>query len=117
MTIAIDIDAAARPVSVRLAGELNIYHAAEAHRALLPLVCSGADTEADLSGLTEVDSAGMQVLLVAKREASRNGTPFRLANHSRAVLGVLDQLNLSATFGDPVVIPAAGAADGRRADA
>ena len=63
----------------------------------------GADVvEVDLSGVNEIDTAGLQLMLQLKRKC---GTRLRLVNHSPAVLQILDLSNLGAQFGDPVVIP------------
>lgn len=62
---------------------------------------SADDVEVDLSGVSEIDTAGLQIMLQLKRKC---GTRLRLINHSPAVLQILDLSNLGALFGDPVVI-------------
>lgn len=62
------------------------------------------EREINLSEVSEMDSAGLQILILAKREAERHGTSLRLNGHSRAVLDVLDMCNLASYFGDPVVL-------------
>jgi len=70
---------------------------------LAALPAGGADeVEVDLSGVNEIDTAGLQLMLQLKRKC---GTRLRLVNHSPAVLQILDLSNLGAQFGDPVVIP------------
>lgn len=87
-------------------GEMGIYGAAERTRDLLAQLAACAELELDLSGVEEMDSAGLQVLLVVKAEAQATGKPLRLLNHSRAVFEVLELLRMQDHFGDPVVIPA-----------
>jgi len=60
--------------------------------------------EVSLAGVSEMDTAGFQLLVLAKREAARLGRPMRLVEHSPATLEVMDLLNMAAYFGDPVVI-------------
>ena len=88
---------------VSIAGALTIYEAANAKTALLEALQASAELEIDLSRVTEVDTAGMQLLLMTKREAARAERKVRLA-HSAASLEALDRYNLGAYFGDPVVI-------------
>ncbi len=102
-------DRTARPdggCSVPLEGELTIYTAAELKAALLPRLAECDELELDLAGVGEMDSAGLQLLLVLKREAAAAGRRLRLAHHSQAVVEVLELLNMQGHFGDPVVIPA-----------
>ena len=91
---------------VPVEGEFTIYTALERKNALLEKLEGCAELELDLAGVGEIDTAGVQVLLVLKREAERQGRGLRLVNHSRAVFEVLDLLNLQAHFGDPMVISA-----------
>ncbi|TWC28177.1 anti-anti-sigma factor [Pseudomonas sp. SJZ079] len=84
--------------------EMTIYTAADLKSQLLPHLAQPADLEIDLSQVAELDSAGLQLLILAKREATRLGGALRLSRHSRAVLEVFDLCNLAAFFGDPLVI-------------
>ncbi len=95
----------ASATSLRIEGELTIYRAAELKHALLEPLAAGS-VELDLSAVTEIDSAGVQLLMLAKREASLHDCEFRLANHSAAVLEVFELLDLAGYFGDPIVMPA-----------
>jgi len=94
----------AAPV-LRVQGELNIYRAAELKEALLARLAPGTALQIDLSGVTELDTAGLQVLMLAKSTARALGGDMNLVAHSPAVVDVLELLNLSAWFGDQVVIP------------
>lgn len=91
--------------ALRIEGEMSIYRAAELKQALLAPLASGAALDVDLSGVTELDTAGLQVLLLAKKAAEARQCELRLAGHSPAVLEVFELLNLAAYFGDPLVIP------------
>jgi len=93
--------------ALRLAGELTIYHAAEIKQPLIARLQAGNELEIDLSGISEIDTAGCQLLMLAKKEADRTGTHLRLIFHSPAVLELMDLYNLAGFFGDPLVITAA----------
>jgi anti-anti-sigma factor len=89
-----------------LEGEMTIYTAMEQKSQLHEQLMECEELELNLSAVGEMDSAGLQVLLVMKREAEATGRQLRLINHSRAVYEVLELLNMQGHFGDPVVIPA-----------
>lgn len=86
-------------------GEMNIYRAVELKQALLAPIVPGATVEVDLSGVTDLDTAGLQVLMLAKKTAQALGGELRLVAHSPVVVDVLELLHLSAWFGDQLVIP------------
>lgn len=85
-------------------GEMSIYTAAELKAQLLPHLAQPGELEIVLTEVSEIDSAGLQLLILAKREAIRIGASLRLSQHSRAVLELFDLCNLAAFFGDPLVL-------------
>lgn len=88
-----------------VAGEFNIYHAAQLKDELQGLLDSHQQLEIDLGAVADFDSSGVQILLLLKREAQRKGRSLIFSNHAPAVREVLDLLNLVAELGDPMVIP------------
>ena len=51
-----------------------------------------------------MDTAGLQLLILAERESLKAGKRFSIVAHSESSLDVLDRYNLVSYFGDPVVI-------------
>lgn len=96
-------------------GELSIYTAMEQKEVLLQVLEQTAAVELDLSRLTLLDTAGLQLLLLAKQEAARLDKPFSIVGHSPAVREVLDICNLTGHFGDQVFIPSTANAAGEQA--
>ena len=98
--------------STRLAldGEMTIYNAVATKEKLLAALAAAQELELDLGQVAEIDTAGCQLLILAKREATRLGKSLHLVAHSAAVLDVLNFYNVAAFFGDPLVIPANEAA-------
>ena len=92
--------------SLRVEGEMTIYRAAELKQTLLTALDKPGTVEVDLSAVTELDTAGAQLLLLAKNTAHAKKRKLRLVAHSPAVLDVLDLLNLTSFFGDPLLIQA-----------
>jgi len=88
-----------------IAGEFNIYSAVQLKDELLGLLGSHKQLEIDLGAVEDFDSTGVQILLLLKREAQRQGRSLTFIQHSPAVREVLDLLNLVAELGDPMVIP------------
>lgn len=93
-----------------LAGELVIYHAHALQAALVEALDGAVALEVDLAQVSDIDSAGMQLLVAAKRQA---GAAVRLTGHSPAVIGLMETYDLAGWFGDALVLPGS-AATGRR---
>lgn len=85
-------------------GEMTIYNALELKDQLLAPFDQWAHIEIDLAGVSDIDAAGLQLLVMAKTEAVARGIDLRLVGHSPVVLEVLELCNLENFFGDPVVI-------------
>nr|WP_315397423.1 STAS domain-containing protein [uncultured Duganella sp.] len=96
-----DIDAVAR---IAIDGELTIYRAADIKITVLEALRKARVLEVDLAGVTELDTAGLQVLMLAKNTAAADGRELRLVNHSPAVVEIVEMLNLGAFFGDALLI-------------
>ncbi|GLH71724.1 hypothetical protein GETHLI_02260 [Geothrix limicola] len=91
-------------VLIKLVGALTIYTAVQARKEFSDALEVHAAPEVDLSGVDEIDTAGVQVLLWIKQEAALRGRSIPFAFHSPAVVEVLDLLNLAGTLGDPILI-------------
>ena len=89
-----------------LNGDLTIYHSVEIKKRLINAIRGGAVLELDLSQVGEMDTAGFQLLALAKRESLDLGHALRIIGHSPAVREVIEFFNMVAFFGDPLVIPA-----------
>ena len=89
---------------VRIKGELSIFTAATLRQQLLDALETQPEVEVDLSEVSEMDSAGMQLMVAAKREAANRNKPLRFTGHSAAVFDVLELCDLSGHLGDPLLI-------------
>jgi anti-sigma B factor antagonist len=85
-------------------GNMTIYEAAADKPALLEALAKAKDLEIDLSAVTEMDTAGLQLLVLVKRESLKTGKRLSLTGHSESSVDVLDRYGLAPYFGDPVVI-------------
>lgn len=91
---------------LQIDGDLTIYHGLELKNRLIEHLSANDEIEIDLGGVAEMDTAGAQLLLAAKREGVRLGKQVRFISHSPAVLDMIDLYHLAAQFGDPLVISA-----------
>ncbi len=89
-----------------VSNDLTIYHALELKPTLLDALATTQELELNLSQVSEMDTAGLQLLILLKKEAQRAGKCVRIVAHSQAVSSVIDFCNMAAEFGDPLVIPA-----------
>ena len=91
---------------ITVEGDLGSYHSAEIKQRLIEEVRAHPVLELDLSHVGEIDTAGFQLLALAKRESQRLGSVMRIVGHSTAVREAIEFFNMVAFFGDPLVIPA-----------
>jgi len=94
------------PTRLALGQELTIYHAMELKQQLIEALDKADALELDLAQVTEMDTAGLQLLMLAKREAGRLDKQLAIVAHSPVVRQTLDFCNLAGFFGDPVIITA-----------
>ncbi len=91
---------------LRASGEMTIYRAADLKPKLLRALSESDAIDLDLSGVSELDTTGVQLLMLLKQEAVAAGKALALSGHSPAVLEVFELLNLGGWFGDPQILPA-----------
>jgi anti-sigma B factor antagonist len=89
---------------VALTGDVDIY-AAEALKAqLLDQLQRALVLELDLAEVSLIDTAGMQILVLLKRIAERDGRVLKLSQHSATAAEAIHFLGLAPFFGDPLPI-------------
>lgn len=87
-------------VHIAIQGEMTIYTAMAQKNKLVEYLKPDIELHLDLSAVSEIDSAGLQLLLWLKQEVAE----LNLIQHSRAVVDVFELLNLASHFGDPIVL-------------
>ena len=89
-----------------LDGEVTVQVAADLKpRILAALDTAGGEIEVELSAVSELDTAGLQLLLMLKQQAGRQGRPLRLVDPSLAVQEVLALTRLDLRL-EPITAPA-----------
>jgi anti-anti-sigma factor len=91
--------------ALRIDGELTIYTAEAVRERLLGALQDQPAVEIDLAGVTEFDTAGLQVLMAARSQALKAGAELRLQGASPAVRDLLDLYDLNRWFLDPPAWP------------
>ena len=86
---------------MRIEGELNIYSVKDICEQLLDLLTQIDDVEVDLGGVTDIDTAGIQLMLLAKRFPKKS---VRFVGHSAVVLRLVDLANIGQLLGDPLML-------------
>jgi anti-sigma B factor antagonist len=92
------ISTAEKILHIAMEGELTIYNAAELRShgmAILARACPGMDVRFDLAGVSEIDSAGVQLLVLLTRELQNLGLFVKVTAASRAVEETFDFVGLS----------------------
>lgn len=83
---------------LRVEGELTIASVRRQAPDLLAAVAPASRIELDLAGVTHLDGAGLQLLLLLAREATRRAGSLRVADASPAVFETLALARLDAAL-------------------
>ena len=86
--VAIGVDA------VHVCGEMTIYAAAQLNKELPAAVRTSQSRHIDLSGVSELDTTGLQILLMIRRDSLAASEPVSLVNASTAVLDCMKLLRI-----------------------
>lgn len=80
--------------------EVTVAHAAELRERLLAAIADGRTSLGlDLSDVTDFDSAGVQLLLAARRTLSERGGALTIDRASSTVRGALEVFGLAVPLG------------------
>ncbi|MBK8186345.1 MAG: STAS domain-containing protein [Cellvibrio sp.] len=93
---------------VAVDGEISRSTVVDIKSDIMAVLQTHHEIEVDLSHVEDIDTAGLQLMLAAKRYVNKRVTFF---NHSAAVLRVLKLANLGQQLGDPLLIPASDMID------
>ncbi|WP_347986753.1 STAS domain-containing protein [Methylomonas sp. AM2-LC] len=90
--------------SLAINDELTIFTATEQKKHLLAFLQTDDELEVNLANVSEIDTAGLQLLILLKREAALASKKISFVMHSKAVLEIFELANLTTSFGDQVVL-------------
>jgi anti-sigma B factor antagonist len=104
MAMPIQVEKKGEMCHVAIEGEMTIYVAQELKSELLSPIAENDVIEVDLSQVSEIDAAGLQLMLVTKIESVARGIKLSFVNCSASVQEMLQLSNLEQFFGDPLLI-------------
>lgn len=90
--------------TIALETDLTIYQVKEVADRLIPHLSPDFDIEIKLAQVHELDSSGVQLLMLMRQQSQQQATKLTLTEHSEAVLEVFEQLDLINWFEDPIVL-------------
>ena len=76
-------------------GDLTIYTASEWRDRLSAEIVDADEFELDLTRVSEIDSAGLQLLIAARKQAERSGGSLHIGHCSAVVLTALEFCRLT----------------------
>ena len=98
-----DIKVEIEKKSFGIVGELTIFSVLDIRNRLLEVLALLDEVDVDLHEVSEIDTAGLQLMLLAKRKP---GKTVRFCKHSDEVMRLIDLANLGQTLGDPLILTA-----------
>ena len=88
------VGAAARRCDLTIEGELTIRNGAALREQLRTALAENDEVELNMAAVSEFDSAGLQLLIAAKKSAVAAGKTLRFTDSSRPMVDVLDLYGL-----------------------
>jgi anti-anti-sigma factor len=101
MDITIAQEQAGTQCRLSLCGEMSIYNAAELKPRLLTCLQDAESLAIDLSEISELDTAGLQLLWLCQQEAALTGKIFTITATSTAAMESIALLRLEPLFNLP----------------
>ncbi|WP_371322908.1 STAS domain-containing protein [Dechloromonas sp. ZY10] len=89
---------------ITITEDLTIYNALELKQRLTEAVEQGSALELDLSHVAEIDTAGLQLLILARREAGKQNKPMLICAMSDNVRQTVEFCNLTRYLGEAAAI-------------
>ena len=86
---------------IQLVGEATIYDAAELKERLVVELDRSLQLDLDLAQVHEIDTAGLQVLLLLQRECEQHSKTLHLVQPSQAVQNLISLFGLDNCFSMP----------------
>jgi len=88
-------------LQLKIENEMNIYQAATLSTLFLDALSKNRPIAIDLSGVMEIDTSGLQLLLVWAREARQGERPIRFLNPGPAIREALAFCRLESLLDVP----------------
>ena len=100
----LDINQTKQGANVTICTELTIYSVAQLKDELLVLLRASPIVNVNLAQVSDIDTSGLQILIMLKNEAKALQHEVNFIEHSASVLRVFELMNTVSFFGDPLVL-------------
>ena len=87
-----------KEVKISLNGEMTIYTCNEMKIKLMEAVSKDCNVTINVSNVTEMDTAGLQLLILVKNELMQNDFQLMIIGKNESVTGVMNICNMSEYF-------------------
>lgn len=84
---------------LKIKENMTIYNASKLREALVKAIRGATEIEMDLSAVREMDSSGIQLLIMLKRESDAAGLGMRVSSPSEAARSVIELYSLGEFLG------------------
>jgi len=85
-------------IVVRFEGRMTVDRAAEQHRVLCAALAEGLPLRVDVSEVSDIDAAGLQLLIAARRKCDAAGLGFSLKSPTAPILEAIELLGLQGSL-------------------
>lgn len=89
---------------IKIDGRFNIYSVSSIKEKIYNTISFYQSITIDLSGVSEFDTAGVQLLIALKKEMSKTNKSLTMHSHSQHVIALIDLYGLISFFGDKIHI-------------
>jgi anti-sigma B factor antagonist len=86
-------------LNIRVSGEMTIYNARELKKGLATHLFAAKDLVMDLTEVSEMDTAGLQLIVLAMKESMSSGGRFKVASLSRPAERIITLFDMSEFLG------------------
>lgn len=97
--MSLSVETLQEPLLVQIDGDLTIYTVSRIRGEILAQLNFESDLHLDLSGVIEIDTAGLQLLVSIRNAMARSGKSLLLCNPSDAVKDLSNRCNFELSFG------------------
>ncbi|MDH5518512.1 MAG: STAS domain-containing protein [Gammaproteobacteria bacterium] len=91
-------------IDIQIPADMTIYEAGELKELFESSLSAANCINVSLNNVTEIDTAGIQLMVSLKKNAARDNKVVNFTAHSSAVVSLLDLFDMTTYFGDPIVI-------------
>lgn len=90
--------------ALTIPGDMTIYEAEEIKSLFDKAAKSKGNICVNLENVSEIDSAGIQLMISLKKTLIENDREVTFESHTEAVINLFDVFDIATYFGDPIIM-------------